>query len=91
MSIVTKLVLPALITSLAFTIWRISRRIWSTYQHVDEDTMRDFWIQRLKSESPEEHQRVIDHLGVCNSCRQLLDDIKNEKLIIEQKRISRRF
>lgn len=53
--------------------------------------MRDFWIQRLKSESPEEHQRVVDHLGICNSCRQLLDDIKNEKLIIEQKRISRRF
>lgn len=84
-------VLPAMIMSLAYTIWRIGRRIWSMYQHVEADTMRDFWIQRLKSESPEEYQRVIDHLGICTKCRQLLDDIKNEKLIIEQKRISRRF
>jgi hypothetical protein len=91
MGISKTLVLAALITALAYTVWRISRRIWATYQHVDEETMRDFWIQRLKTESPDEYQRVIDHLGVCSSCRQLLDDIKNEKLVIEQKRISRRF
>jgi hypothetical protein len=91
MSIGITLALPTMIAGLAYIIWRISRRIWWTYQHVDEETMRYFWTQRLKSESPDEYQRVIDHLGVCSHCRQLLDDIKNEKLIIEQKRISRRF
>lgn len=80
-----------LIVALAFVIWRIARHIAATYQHVDEDTLRDFWTQRLKNEDPKEHKRVAEHLAQCQACRDLMDDIRNEKLQIDAKRIDRRF
>ncbi len=84
-------ILSVLIVGLGFVIWRIARRIAASYEHVDPETMRDFWTQRLKADDPKAHQRVIDHLGLCDDCRQLLDEVREEKLIVEGKRIERRF
>jgi hypothetical protein len=89
--IVTTQILSLLIVGLAFVIWRIARRILASYRHVDLETMREFWTQRLKADDPKEHQRVVDHLGLCEDCRQLLDKVREEKLIVENKRIDRRF
>ncbi len=85
------IILSLLIVGVAFVVWRIARHITATYQHVDEDLLRDFWTNKLKYEDPKEHQRVIDHLGQCEACRRLLDDIRDEKLVVEQKLIDRRF
>ncbi len=80
-----------LVLSVAYLTYRIYKSIAATYRHVDEETMRDYWLNRLKREDPEEHQRVRDHLGVCNRCRAMFDFISQEGRPEQDGYITRRF
>jgi len=71
-------IVAGFITLMAFLSFRIGKQILSTYQHVDEDTLRDFWNGRLEKGSTE-HRRVITHLGHCEKCRDLFDQIRKGK------------
>lgn len=81
----------AILLGLAFIIWRIGRQIWSTYQHVDEETLSDFWVGRLQRENREEYKRVQSHLTHCEQCRDALDHIRQTERREEEKIITRRF
>lgn len=63
---------------LGYLLWRIGKQIMRTYQHVDEDTLRDFWKGKLKR-NEEDQRRVITHLGYCEECRELFDKIRTGK------------
>lgn len=66
------------LTLMAFLVFRMGRQILATYQHVDEETLREFWTGKLKKSDPE-HRRVITHLGHCEKCRDLFDRIRDGK------------
>ncbi len=80
----------SLVLGVAYLGYRIYRQIGSTYRHVDYETMELFWLNRLKRDHPQEHERVVAHLGVCEKCRELLDEVSREGRP-EQKLIRRRF
>jgi len=71
-------IVAACITLMAFLFFRIGRQILSTYQHIDEETMRDFWTGKLKK-NEREQRRVITHLGHCEKCRDLFDRVRDGK------------
>lgn len=71
-----KTLFTGVVLLMGFLLWRIGRQIIQTYQHLDEETLRDFWRNRLKDE---EKRRVITHLGHCEQCRELFDRIRNGK------------
>lgn len=68
--------ITALIFLFGFLFWRIGKQIIRTYQHIDEDTMRAFWRNRLKDN---EKRRVVTHLGHCEECRELFDRVRKGK------------
>lgn len=68
--------ITALILLFGFLFWRIGKQIIRTYQHIDEDTMRAFWRNRLKDN---EKRRVVTHLGHCEECRELFDRVRKGK------------
>lgn len=80
-----------LFLGLLYLVFKIVGQIWRTYQHVDEQTLHDFWLKKLKRNHPSEHQRVISHLGVCQRCRDLFDRVSSEGRPIEDHLISRKF
>ncbi len=69
-------IISAVLLLFGFLLWRIGRQIIRTSQHIDEDTLRDFWRNRLKDD---EKSRVITHLGHCEQCRDLFDRIRRGK------------
>ncbi len=71
-------ILAATAAMMAFLVWRIGQQIIQTYQHIDEDTMRNFWRGRLPH-GTNEYRRVITHLGHCEQCQALFEQIRQGK------------
>lgn len=71
-------IIAASISLISFFLYRIGKQIYDTYQHIDEANLRDFWRQKLTKDDPE-HRRIITHLGHCEQCRDLFDQIRKGK------------
>lgn len=79
-----------LLVGVAYVGYKIYDQIRGTYQHIDHETMELFWLNRLKRDDPKEHERVVAHLGICEKCRDLLDQVSREGRP-DQPLIKRRF
>jgi len=73
--------LTILLLVTGFGIFRIGRQIYLTYRCVDESTIRAFWNGRLKKNDPEAYSQIVTHLGHCDKCQALLEEIRNGKPI----------
>ena len=62
--------------ALVLVAWRIYKQIQSTYQHVDEEVLEDFWRNRLHD--GKEVTRVKNHLTHCEACRDRLNAIRKQ-------------
>lgn len=80
--------------ALLLTVIRIGGQIISSYRHVEEETLIDFWNGRLQKRNEKEYRRVVSHLGNCSACRDRLDEITQQnktRYNIDDHLISRRF
>ncbi len=73
--------LTILILITAYGLFRIGKQIYNTYRCVDESIIRAFWSGRLKNNNPEAYRQVVTHLGHCDKCQALLDEIRKGKPI----------
>lgn len=71
--------LTILILATAYGFFRIGRQIYRTYRCVDEATIRAFWSGRLKKNDPDTYREVVTHLGHCDKCQALLEEIRKGK------------
>lgn len=62
--------------ALAYLLYRIGKNIWATYRHADEAELRDYWNGRLERNDPPAYRRLRDHLVGCETCRDLLDEVR---------------
>jgi hypothetical protein len=68
----------ALAALLFLIVLRIGKEIFLSYQCPDEQSLKDFWNGRLRK-GDSEYRRVVTHLGVCEKCRDKLDQIQKGK------------
>lgn len=75
------MVLYLILVATTFVLWRIGKQIYLTYRCVGEDKLRAFWSGRLKKNHPEAYRQVVTHLGHCEKCQALLEEIRRGKPI----------
>ncbi len=63
---------------MAFTVLRIGKQIWHTYQCPEEGALHDFWYGRMDKKS-QRYRNLITHLGHCEQCREELHRIQKGK------------
>lgn len=70
--------LLAMALGLAFTVFKIGKDIYRSYQCVEERTLRDFLYGRLRRDG-EAYRHVVSHLGQCEECQEKLREIQRGK------------
>ena len=60
----------------AAIIYYIGKEVAKSFQHLDDETLVQFWNGDLKARKPKAFRQATEHLATCEACRDRLDTVR---------------